>query len=363
MKAFKLIITLIFLFFFTFHFFLWAKDPPEKNSYTTIFFNLKSINCPEEVSQKINTQLTAKLETIPYLKLVSDKEIEPVMKIKKKNINCYSKKCAFKYGKKLSAHRVIYGRVSKETKKYLIPLGSEGAEKYLIQVDKKDYYTIELSLIDTLKKKKLMSEKTIPFEIHDLSKWTERLKTRIERYYEPLSLRQIFEFALDIFNFSPAYFSSAFSAIIPQGRLETLSNFGYGLNLKLGFRNQYFYRWNIWLNSGFYFMNPENVKINSFIAIPLSVQMGYTFLPYRNFSLTPLIGIGYNFQFIKNFNGTSNVFIDPITTVEAELNYQIYHNYSVYLISGYALLFEKTSEKFITLGRYINIQLGIKRML
>jgi hypothetical protein len=327
------------------------------NRIPTVIFDFGRQNLPDAAGEQISQSVISRLETIDNLKRVSQREIG--LKTASK---CHLRECGLGYGKLLGAQRAIIGTIKHvETRELQTPMSDNGILKYLVQVDKIDYYSMEFALLDIPSGRELTRFSSPPFEMSALEPHTAKIKAGFEEYFQPIPEPK--SISPNIFRFSPESFSPSASSVIPHNRLAELFDYGYGLSLNLDFQNQLFKSWKLRFAGGIYSMKPSNLKINNITSLPVSFQSGPAFSPVNNLSITPLAGFGYQIYFIKNYDKSSNVFFDPMIMIEADLGYSLFKDYTLFLMPGYTMLFEKRGEGGINLGGFFNINLGIKKIL
>jgi hypothetical protein len=327
---------------------------PEDNTMTrTAFFDLKLIKCPKDTGNIINDGMRDRLERIPYLHLVSDEEIKGTGI--EDSHDCHEKECAVKFSKMLDCKKVIIGVITKEIHAKREQMGKEGEFKYIYEVKPYDLFIITIEVID-------ISNGMIAVSLEEKAKKNE-INARLDAMAATLS---------DYFKPIPPpeppkltpWISLSPSCIVPHGRFRTLIGAAGGIRLDAGLKHIGVPNTYLMVSGGYYFVSQKKGSIKNYQSGQLSVMGGYSFSLPKGFSITPVIGLGCQFHFIKDFQYTlpyivghtiRTAYYDPLITIRCEGAYNVYKDLYVTLTPGYSIFFEKGLT-----GNYVNIDIGVK---
>lgn len=325
----------------------------DKTLVQTLILDLKRVNCSDDITSMVNDGIRARLKRIPHCYPVPDDEI------KSKGIEglstCHDRECAVKYAKQLDCKKAIIGSLIRVTKSKKEQLGEEGEFKYIYEVKPYDEFVIKIDLID-------INSGSVEVDFREKAKKNEinakldLLPAKFGRYFEPL-LPPVPPHLTPWIGVSP-------SCIIPLSKFSRIIGVAGGVTLDVGLKHIVIPNIYAKISGSYYFLAKKKKSVRSYQSGQLSVLGGYSFPLPKGFSITPMIGVGYQFHVIKDFQYTipyllgrtiRTNYYDFLITIRCEGAYSVYKDLYVTLTPGYTIFFEKGQT-----GHYINIDAGVK---
>ncbi len=326
----------------------------------TLFIGIIPVNGAYPEASNINSLFRDRLEKVNGLKLVQPNEMKSVEEKAKK---CFTRECAVTLGNETGSGRVIYGTITSKKNEMTNQVGSEGEKKYLLQLQKNEYFILTLHLVDIPKSENLASFKKVTNG--NFNKDVDEIVDKIKEYYkipikeikEPEKIiveekikKSIVEFSL-LLNFN---------YILPLDRFSSTSYSGFGLGLQFSIHNLLFRNSFFSFDTNFAYMLSNITSIDYYFLSQISVLFGYSFHVAFWLDITPSIGGGYMFHFISGTKDQSqlkslDIYPDPEIKIQVEFGFIISKKLIISLITGYNLFFETTG-----VGQNLYINAGVR---
>lgn len=323
----------------------------------TLFFDLRLINCPEDIGNIMNNGIRVRLKSIPHLRLVTPEETMIALGSEEKPV-CYDRECAVRIGKifqrkKVKMDRAIIGSIERHVLTKKEQLASEGEKKYIYELKPYDQYTIKIDVIDIKDSSSIVSlqEKAKKNEINTK---LDVLMLRLREYFKPIMPPKPKKLT--------PWLGKSGSCMVPLGSYRNLINVSGGVNLSVGLRNLFIPNFVGSLNGTYYFTSQKKGSIEEFQVGNISVHLGYSFSLPMKFNITPVLGAGCQIYNIKDNDSAGKIlgrknesrYIDPLVTVRCEISYPVYRNLFITVTPAYTIFFERG-----TYGNYMNFDLGM----
>ena len=330
------------------------------NQIRTLFIGIIPENGAYLEAANINTLFRDKLEKINGLKLVNPNEMKAVEDKAKK---CYTRECAITLGNETGSGRVIYGTLNRQKKEMTNQIGSEGEKKYLLQLQKNEYYILTLHLVDIPKSENLSSFKKVTYG--NFNKDVDEIVDKIIEYYkipakeikEPEIIKIEEKVKKSIVEFS---FLADFNYILPLDRFSSTSYSGFGLGLQFSIHNLLFRNSFFSLDTNFAYMLSNITSIEYYFLSQVSLLFGYSFHVTNWLDITPSIGGGYMFHFISGTKDQTqfkslDIYPDPEIKIQVEFGFILSKKLIISLVTGYNIFFETSG-----VGQNLYINAGVR---
>lgn len=323
----------------------------------TFFFELRLINCSEDIGNIINNGVRVRLKGIPHLRLVTPEETMIALGSEEKPV-CYDKECAMRIGKifhkkKVKVDRGIIGSIQRHILTKKEQLASEGEKKYIYELKPYDQYTIKIEVID-LKDSSVIVSLQEKAKKNEVNSKLDELMLKLKEYFKPIMPPKPKKL-------TPLLGISG-SCMVPFSSFRNLINVAGGVNLTVGLKNLFIPNFAGSLNGTYYFVSQKKGSIKEFQVGNISLQLGYSFSLPMKFNITPFLGAGCQIYYIKDNDFAGKIlgrenksrYIDPMATVRCEISYPVYKNLFLTVTPAYTIFFERG-----TYGNYMNFDLGM----
>jgi hypothetical protein len=323
----------------------------------TLFFDLRLINCPEDIGNVINNGVRVRLKSIPHLRLVTPEEIIIALGLEEKPV-CYDKECALRIGKifhrkKVKLDRAIIGSIERHVLTKKEQLASEGEKKYIYELKPYDQYTIKIDVIDVDDGSIIISLKE-KAKKNEINAKLDALMLKLKDYFKPIIPPKPKKLT--------PWLGLSGSCMVPFGSYKNLINLAGGVNLSVGLKNLFIPNFVGSMNGTYYFASQKKGSIKEFQVGTILVHLGYSFSLPMKFNITPLLGAGCQIYNIKDYDFAGKIlgqknksrYIDPLVTVRCEISYPVYRNLFLTVAPAYTIFFERG-----TYGNYMNFDLGM----
>ncbi len=330
------------------------------NQIRTLFIGIIPVNGAYMEAVNINNLFRERLGKINGLKLVQPNEMKDVDDKAKK---CFTRECAVTLGNETGSNRVIYGTINRQKKEMTNQIGSEGEKKYLLQLQKNEYFILTLHLVDIPKSENLASFNKVTYG--NFNKDVDEIVDKIQEYYkitakeikEPEKIiidekvkKNIVEFSLSV----------NFNYILPLDRFSITSYSGFGLGIQFSMHNLLFRNSFLSIDTNFAYMLTNITNIEYYFLSQASLLLGYSFHLALWLDITPSIGGGYMFHFISGTKDQSQVkslemYPDPEIKIQIEFGFIAGKKLIISLVTGYNIFFETTG-----VGQNLYINAGVR---
>lgn len=309
------------------------------------------------------------------------------------NPSCRDRACAAGIAKLDKAERVIYGTVVRTRVSYNQQLDTRGAQKYLLQEQGYEVYVITLHLVDAENNRDIATVtetagiKTMDSDItrivqklqayyrsadeEELEKTEEIKKAEKAKKEEEARKSEVEKKARDnrrdrdvkkkiagtdkdrevprqkndfLFYMLP-------SGFVPLGPIRSMTRAGLGFTISLGGTYRDSRNVSMRFQVGYYYNFEDAKRIKNFHMINMAIQAGYTFRIPKNFSITPLAGIGTIIHVITRdtsriwplgiYSFSVGTYFDSFFPFKCEMAYHINDNHAIVLVPGFSFFTEK----------------------
>jgi hypothetical protein len=151
--------------------------------------------------------------------------------------------------------------------------------------------------------------------------------------------------------------------MVPFGRLQRIFNAAGGFTLEAGVTHAFVPNTYFKISGGYYFLADIKGNIKEYQTGQISLLGGYYFSLPRDFAVTPMLGAGIQFHYIKDFEYRLKAlqekirtsYVDPVVTLRCEGSYRAWRGLHVIITPGYTILIEKGH-----VGHYFTVDAGIR---
>ncbi len=323
----------------------------------TLFFDLRLINCPEDIGNVINNSIRARLKSIPHLRLVIPEETMIALGSEEKPV-CNDKECVVRIGKifhrkKVKLDRAIIGSIERQVLTKKEQLASEGEKKYIYELKPYDQYTIKIDVINVKDGSIIVSLKE-KAKKNEINTKLDALMLKLREYFKPILPPKPKKLT--------PWLGFSGSCMVPLGTYRNMINVAGGVNLSVGLKNLFIPNFVGSLNGTYYFASQKKGNIKEFQVGTISLHLGYSFSLPMKFNITPFLGAGCQIYNIKDNDFAGKIlgqmnksrYIDPLVSVRCEISYPVYRNLFITVTPAYTIFFERG-----TYGNYMNFDLGM----
>ncbi|MBN1496560.1 MAG: hypothetical protein JXA07_07315 [Spirochaetes bacterium] len=331
---------------------LGASYPAAAADHKTLFQGLRALDFSAADAASVNSIIRSKIDGIKNCDLVSERAAAAAMKKAGLAAPCADRACALQAARSQKASRVIYGTVSRTTRKYDARLAKEGAGKYLLTGKESDRYTFSLYLVDVEKGAVLAAvSETAPIDA--VRPAAERIAARLAPFFRVATKEE----ARTSSSYGTAgkarrwYLHGSPSASVPVGVFRSMARAGAGFILGGGAENLVVPGLLAGIQIGYWYMFPSDKTVRSHHAVSLSALAGYRFCLPEGFSLAPVLGLGYFINILSHDSGefhmpglyhyTAARYYDPHVFLRLEASYLISDHWAILVSPGYFVFFEK----------------------
>lgn len=332
----------------------------ESTSHKTVFFELKTYDCPVKTGVQVNRRFFKKLGVLPNMLLI--KNTKP----------CRNADCAVKNGRTANSDRVLFGYVSLKTITEKKSMGNVGAEKYILKVETKETYHIEIKLADVETGNVIASvaKQTRPEE---LDATIDKMAAELTVFYTPKKIQASAEIIpeekdipvtgekdtsvtsvkeADIGFKTSMYFSFMF----PTGRFRDMTSFSAGNIVEGSVTGMFEKNTDLRISLGYYYISSASGDVTSYRSIYSAVSAGYRFRVAESLTIVPLLGSGFHVHFVRNrnYSGT-HTYTDPLVSLRSGLDYAFFSSFTLSAAAGYVVFFENSNT-----GMYPVLDIGLK---
>lgn len=329
---------------------------------STLLLDLRPVNVSADRASSVRSLVRKQLDRLQNCDLVSDKKIAAALDKNGQKPACSDRVCALQCAKSLKADRAIYGSIQVMKKAYDRKMGTEGANKYLLAKDEVQQIVTTLFLVDA-KKDAVLTIITDAAPVNFGDRDAERIVFKLRSYF----VTEIDAKKNKGRESSPAFKPGVFlyaapSGFIPLGSFRNMSRGGAGVTFGVDMTGLAVKNSRLGFQGGYYYIFPNQKKIEYHHAIPLLVRAGYQFNLPKNFSMTPLLGAGFIIHLISQdisqvripgvYRYSLRPYYDPQIMVKCEVSYSI-GRWSILLAPSFTAFFEKKST-----GMFVGADLG-----
>jgi|GEM_PF-4010082 len=337
-------------------------------AHRTVLFDLRLYDFKGATGNRIQRKLRAGLAHLPNCDLLGCGETN--------GSSCFTNTCVIERGTKAGARRAIYGYVSVVEKTEEKRLGTTGAKKYIMKVEKQKTYHIRLKLLDVQEGVVFAEiggkseEDGLDREIGNLVKqlgpfFTERDEIIVEELFgqeEPEIDEEESIPEADTVE-GPArergdglHWEAAvlFANAVPGGSYRDVASYSAGFLAWGGACNILIPGVEARALLGSTFYSATANEVTSCYSLYGMVMGGYRFEIMPELHVVPLLGFGFQTHFTENstYSG-SRTYTDPLLGLRIGLYYTVFENFFVGLEPGYNIFFESSST-----GMYMVLDLG-----
>lgn len=249
---------------------------------------------------------------------------------------CNTHECALDEAEKHNSEAVLAVNVTSEIEKKRKPLGTEGEDRYIIQVETIVEYTITVSLYETVSGELLIRSQR--------KSGQDGLRNSVNAIVRELEL--------NLNSIEPLHTPDAKSAqaiisirnihLFPAGSYSRVSEYGTGAAVSIGLnaRPRKFVA-PVSIEGGFYYHGSARKNIDSIISCYTMLTIGYGIDIRGDFILFPSFGAGYSWHFInKNQPAKTEIHGHPRGTASLGLLYPLTEKLMLNISGGAGLIVE-----------------------
>jgi len=329
-----------------------ASLPATAAEYRTLFQGLRALDFSAAEAASVSGVIRSKIDGIKNCDLVSERAAAAAMKKAGLAAPCADRACAMSSARSVKAGRVIYGTVSRATRKYDARLAKEGAGKYLLTGKESDRYDFALYLVDVENGSVLAAfRETAP--INAALPAAERIAARLAPFYRTAGNNETRASSSygTVVKARRWYLHGGPSASVPVGVFRSMARAGAGFILGGGAENLIVPGLLAGIQMGYWYMFPSDKTVRSHHALSLSALAGYRFSLPKGFSMAPILGLGYFINILSHDSGefrmpglyryTTARYYDPHVFLRLEASYLISDHWAILVSPGYFVFFEK----------------------
>lgn len=320
--------------------------------HSTLFQGLRALDFRADEAASVSGVVRAGIAGIKNCGLVSERTSAAVMKKEGMAAPCADRACALRAARGAKADRVIYGTVSRATRKYDARVANEGAGKYLLAEKAEERYVMTLYLVDA-GSGAVITAITETAPVNAVRPAAGRIAARLRKFYADAGADDTDTGTKTGGITAGWYVLGGPSGFLPFGAFRSMARGGAGLVVSGGAQKLAGTGVRLGIQAGYWFVFPSTRDIESHHAVSLSAVIAYAFLLPRGFELAPVIGLGYIFHVLSQDAGVFMVpglyrysdrrYFDPHLFLRLEASYSINDHWAVVLAPGYFVFFEKGS--------------------